>query len=258
MSNTAEVTPYVEDYNTSQNQAVPAIAALLGDLAATAAYGAVGAATAGIEAVGSVVRETDEERANRERRNATRAAALVQEAKVAALRLRQRDPAALRAAAERLGYRVRKANSADAVALTRPDGMVLAISRSQGSLDIASNAGETALHSVVREATLAQAKAHQEKFAGSGVRVRTLADRRIEVAASEPAGAHPDGRATVTVQVDAKGNAQVDVDGIRGNRCERVLEELARALGGQARNKRIKPAYYDDVKTDAPRVRTRG
>jgi hypothetical protein len=258
MSNTAEVTPHVDDQSPAEAEAAETLASAVAGVIAVGGIAAFAAIGAGARLAASVLAETDEERAARERHAAARSAALLQRGTPCEMRLRRPDPRSLIAAAKRLGYRSVgfKTRVNEPMTLARSDGDLLVLSRSRGHLGVTSNAGQEAIHEVVRQATLDDVTRHLQSATGKQVRVRETRDGRIELRAAEAESKQEDGSAQITVQIDRRGVAHVDIEGVRGNRCEKVLQRVAEAIGGQVKNKRIKPDYYVDAAAEPARVRT--
>ena len=258
MSNTAEVTPYVEESPPAVADAAQTLALAVTGVVALGGLAAIFAVGVGARAAASLLTETDEERAARERHLAARSAELLKSARPCELRLRQEDPQSLVKAAEQLGYRTLRSDSGaiERITLARSDGDLLVLSRSHGALAVTSNAGQEAIHTVVQQAKVDEAFKHLQAFSGGAVQVRKTRDGRIELRASETDSGQGDGTAKITVQIDRQGVAHSDIEGIRGNRCEKVLQEFARAVGGQAKKKRIKPEYYVDASAEPARVKT--
>jgi len=68
---------------------------------------------------------------------------------------------------------------------------------------------------------------------GMTVQMATLTNGEVQVLAREKDASRRGGAATVKTQVRTDGTAWVDVDCIRGNRCENIVSELAQAIGGE-------------------------
>ena len=247
MSNTAEVTPYVEESTPAVADAAQTLALAVTGVVALGGLAAIFAVGVGARAAARLLTETDEERAE-----------LLKSARPCELRLRQEDPQSLVKAAEQLGYRTLRSDSGaiERITLARSDGDLLVLSRSHGALAVTSNAGQEAIHTLVQQAKVDEAFKHLQAFSGGAVQVRKTRDGRIELRASETDSGQGDGTAKITVQIDRQGVAHSDIEGIRGNRCEKVLQEFARAVGGQAKKKRIKPEYYVDASAEPARVKT--
>lgn len=262
MSNTAEVTPYIEETRPTANDAGETLAAAMAGVVAIGGLAMVattGLACAGARAAANLLAETDEERASGEQFRQARSIELLKRARPCQQRLRRNDPQALVAAAERLGYRALRsgAASAERTTLARPNGDLLVLSSSCAGIKVTSSVGREAIETVVKQATVYQVERHLQKVGGAATQVRQLRDGSIELRTSEPDGKHPDGRAKITARIDRRGVTHVDIDGIRGNRCESVLEGIADAVGGAVRNKRIKPNYYEAAAAEPARVKAR-
>lgn len=228
MSNTADVSPY-EDTDTALDGAreIGTAAAPLG-----AALAATLAAALARDAAGEAARE-----AARAQRRQDRIAG-------ARLHLHGSDPAPLLEAARALGFAPLPALAAGPVELANAAGERIALVASGGRLALAGTLPAARLRALVGAASLAQARRHLEAFSGGRVAVRRLANGETELHAVEAVPAGRGGKAAITARVAPDGVARLDIDGLRGPRCEAVLADFARAVGGQPRNKRLKPAYH--------------
>lgn len=224
MSNVATVTPYQPSQ--AGIEAAAAVGAMIGAIA---------------EAFGS----TDTERAVVER---YRAMARQDRLSTARLDFRLADNGDLLAAARGLGYACRAGDLA-ALGAGRPvelvgaGGASMVLRRSGDTLSVLSAGGQAAISKVVRRVTLDRAQRHLETISGGKVSARQLANGEVELQARE-ARPQPDGAATVTTRIDAKGVVHVDIANIRGGRCEQVLSSVAAAVGGEVDTKALKPDYY--------------
>lgn len=246
MSNTAEVTPYVQDDSVSPAQP------------GTSQAGRA----AGLLSRSSADRGADD--AFAEHRRAERLAC----ARVTVL---GNDLSPLVQAAADLGYRPiegTRAATAGApdraavhvtprVELVNPDGLRLSLQANGPSISLEGTGPAAALQAVVRQRTLSAVSQHLRQLSGGQVQMRYLADGSVALQASEQAGKLSDGAATVSAIVGATGEVTVDIENIRGSRCEKVLDGLAKAVGGKARNKKLKPAYYQSKPGESTRNRTR-
>ena len=113
------------------------------------------------------------------------------------------------------------------------------------------------LQAVVRQRTLTAVSRHLHQLSGGRATTRRASDGSLHLTATELSGRHSDGAAKVAVVVDAAGNLTVDIDNVRGRRCESLLGDLTKAVGGQVRSKKLKPSYYDAEPGESARPRTR-
>lgn len=113
------------------------------------------------------------------------------------------------------------------------------------------------LQAVVRQRTLTAVSRHLQQLSGGRATTRRASDGSLHLTATELSGRHSDGAAKVAVVVDAAGNLTVDIDNVRGRRCENLLGDLTKAVGGQVRSKKLKPSYYDAEPGESARPRTR-
>lgn len=266
MSNTATISVYDDTRDRSEAAArdSAALNAALDSAVGLAATAVTGAATLAAAAVvagasGAVtaagwlchedVRGRRERSVLRDRLRAERVAG-ARAPRLETIALRLADPAALVQAAERLGYtRVQGATGAGRapVLLHAPTGERVAIQqRASGRVVLRTAAPRRAVEAIVRQHVVVQAERHLAAR-GYAVRAETLANGETQLVAREVgvAGASgADGRAVVTASVGADGLTAVDVDCVRGARCERIVDDLARAVGGEATVVRKKPAYF--------------
>ena len=52
---------------------------------------------------------------------------------------------------------------------------------------------------------------------------------------------------TVEVKIDKEGNVFLEVDGVKGKKCDNITKDIVTILGG-VEKKEYKPEYYDDDK----------
>lgn len=224
MSNVATVTPYQPGQ--AGIEAAAAVGAMIGAIA---------------QAFGS----TDAERKVVER---YKAMARQDRLSTARLDCRLADNGDLFTAARSLGYACGAGDLA-ALGAGRPvelvgaGGASMVLRRSGDTLSVLSAGGQAAISKMVRRVTLDRAQRHLEAISGGKVSARQLANGEVELQARE-AHPQPDGAATVTTRVDARGVVHVDIANIRGGRCEQVLGSLAAAVGAEVDTKTLKPDYY--------------
>jgi hypothetical protein len=265
MSNTSTVTPYEEDDGISEAMAdtiadagsamAGAAVATAGVLLATAAAGITAAAVAAVATARWLGQETDADRATSGRFKAMRQAEFAQESRTLAnralrsTRLHLRDTAPLLQTARNLGYR----EATDALAgvvpargvtlLQNARGERLALERCANGQVVAHSAGDTAaVQALLHQHTLNRALQH---LAARGMAVETarLPNGEVQIVARETTPGRG-GKAEVRAQVRADGTAWVDVDKVRGNRCEEIVRGLADAVGGAVSTAKPKDAYF--------------
>ena len=259
MSNTSTVTPYSQASIGPRAGAANAAEKLV---AAAGAVAAVGACAAGVARW--LARETEEDRAVRQRLNAARQrealtrdrhepllASAVASASIQTVPLRLRDPQPLLRAAEKLGFtRERPALVSDgrreaALLLRKPTGERLAIGHTaEGTLVVHTAGDRRRISNLVRQHTVDQTVAH---FTRRGMRVTTAARRRGEVQVLARAEGAPGSStaAEVRTEVYADGSLCVDVNDVRGERCREIVDGLAGAVGGEVTATHCKDAWFD-------------
>lgn len=243
MSNVSRVSPYRH-------------AATRGSVDATAAGMVVALGVAAVVARW-LLEESASERQARERARANsrqdRAAGLKRASKLevqaggslpvntAALNLRDAD--ALVKTAEGLGYRSARRSATGPIRLVGRTGEKLAIDRATDGRLVVHNAGpSTHVQTLVREHTLQRAVEHLGRQ-GMSVQTARLANGELQIFAKE-AAAQPDGAAEVRAQIHGDGSATLDVDGLKGGRCEQVVKEFADATGCEVLGTEWKDAAF--------------
>lgn len=237
MSNTADVTPYA-----SEQESQP-----IGDP---------------VKAGPSIFALTDTERAVVDGRADAKRQERLMTARVS---LHQGDAASLLNAAKSLGFvpvngpRLGR-DPGRAVELRNAKGECIALQQVGSRIELNSANGLGVIHDLVRRNTLDLAERHLQALSGGRVLIRQLANGEVELQAGELVKGQQDGAAVVTARVNATGAAKLDIENIRGARCEQVLAGFAKAVGGTARNKKLKPAYYKDPAGpgEPARVRQKG
>lgn len=279
MSNTSTVTPYDDQDETFADTMGDTIAdtgsALAG--AATATAGALLAATtagvaiAGVAAVATarwLAQETDADRATRGRFKAMRQAEAVRESRklthqaLRSARLHLRDPAPLLQTARTLGYR--EATDALAGAAPAPGvtllqnarGDRLALERCADGRVMAHSAGDSAaVRALLHRHTLNQAL-HHLATRGMAVETARLPNGEVQILARETTPGRG-GKAEVRAQVNTDGTTWVDVDQVKGNRCDELVRGLAEAVGGKVISTKPKDAYFQ-LPGELARTRVKG
>lgn len=223
MSNTADVTPYASEQE-SQPVGEP------------------------VKAGPSIFALTDAERAVVDGHADAKRQEQLMTARVS---LHHGDAAALLNAAKSLGFVPVNAprlgcDPGTSMELRNVKGECIALQQVGSRIDLISANGLGVIHGLVRRNTLDLAQKHLQALSGGRVVIRQLANGEVELQAGEMARGQQDGAALVTARVDATGTAKLDIENVRGARCEQVLAGFAKAVGGSARNKKLKPAYYKD------------
>lgn len=171
---------------------------------------------------------------------------------ISSVNLHIRDMDALERSAERLGYR--KADLPNAaldrsnerpLLLQRKTGERLIIGRSKrGGLVISSVGNPSGVASLVRQHTLDRTLAHLRK-AGMQVKTSNLDNGEVQILAREPNAFLRGGSAEIKAQVRKNGDAWVDVNRVKGSRCEEIVSDLAKAVGAEVTTTRRKEAFYE-------------
>jgi hypothetical protein len=262
MSNTSTVTPY--ESTNSEELSTAGLAAGAGIAACV-----VGA----VAVVRWLVEETAEERESldnirRERRREQLAhpglGKLADERRVSpsitTVSLHLNDADSLIRSAEHLGYRRESVAPSSAslsdqpVLLRNTTGERLAIGRNDKGRLIVSTAGSNRrVQKLVRQHTVDRAVEH---LASRGMQVQTanLVNCEVQILARERESGVPGGAAEIKAQIGSDGQVVVDIDCVKGNRCEVIVQDFAQAIGGKVTATNKKSSYYqlpgEPAKTD--------
>lgn len=163
--------------------------------------------------------------------------------------LHLKDTSTLMEAAQTLGYRVvqdpvAKPHAGPApVFLQDQAGRRLALQPVHDKVVIAGNCGVTPVHELMRLHSVQAVQKHLG-IKWAAVKSRQLAGGMVEFEAKEASAVQEGGAATIKAQVGSDGRIHVDIDNVKGNRCEKILGELSKAVGGKAIVIKKKPAYW--------------
>ena len=246
MSNTSTVSPYAEPGSGPADVSTDAAVVVLG-------------AAAGIAAVCSwLAEETAHDRAAHARASTARrrernfhAGAPPAPPAISSVDLHLRDARTLLRAAERLGYRPERAvpttgplRDRAPILLRSAAGERLAIERTgEGRLRIHSPAGRERVHALVRQHTVERVAEH---LTGRGMTVQRapLAGGEVQLLAREQDPGRGGGAAVVKAEVRSDGTAWLDINQVRGTRCEQIVAGVAEAMGGEVCQVARKDAYF--------------
>lgn len=248
MSNTSNLSPYD---TTTASDASPGIGACVAAAAAGAVLGAVALASWLAEETPEDRRAVDryhEERRRERIREAARES--VKPLAVTTLHLHSRDVEALVETAQKLGYRLERfagrlepLSMQSQLLLRKPSGERLAIQRNErGKLSLSTVGGKGRIEELVCRHTVDRAVSYLEK-AGMQVRTASLASGEVQILARE-IRAGRGGAAEVKAQVRKDGKVWMDVDRLRGNRCEEIVSRVAEAVGAEVNDMKKKDACF--------------
>lgn len=243
MSNTSEVTPYADSGSSD-----------LGSSLATSA--AVGAGAGLVMAGGALIacakflcEETEQDIQAKAQFKHQRREERLAAARMSCVTLYLKDPSSVMEAARSLGYRVVQSPGVNLQTGPAPvfmqdvAGRRLALQPMHDRVAIASNCAGAPVTQVMHLHSVQAVQKHLGTAQWSALKSRQLADGRVEFEAREASAGREGGAATVKAQVGSDGRVHVDID-VKGNRCEKILGELSKAVGGKATVVKKKPAYW--------------
>lgn len=243
MSNTAEVTPYADSGSSSLGSSLAAGAAM------GVGAGLVMTGGALVACAKFLSEETEQDIQAKEQYKQQRREERLVAARMSCVNLHIKDTGSVVEAAQSLGYRIvqdpiAKLQTGPApVFLQDIAGHKLALRPVQNGVAIAGNCGIAAIHEVVRRHSVDAVQRHLgTKW--MGVKSRQLAGGNVKFEAKEASAGQVGGTATIKAEVDVDGRVHVDIDNVKGNRCEKVLSEFSKAVGGKASIVKKKPAYW--------------
>ena len=158
------------------------------------------------------------------------------------------NPESLTRSAEKLGYSV-----IEPAASTVDNPEILLQSASGERLAIAMNdKGKLALHTagdhgsvqpLIRQHTLDRAVEHLSSK-GMTIRKVELPSGDMQILARERIGGQRGGPAEIKTRIRDDGAMWVDIDRVKGKRCQEIVSELASAVGGEVSSMDKKAAYF--------------
>ena len=172
----------------------------------------------------------------------------VESLKLTTASLHLRDTESLVRSAEKLGYRVAKPAVSKAddsrILLARATGERLALGRdTSGSLVLQTAGQQERIQSLMRQHTLDRAVEHL-KSRGMTLQTATLANGEVQILAREQRANRRGGAAELKTQIRADGTVLVDVDKVKGGRCEGIVRDLADAVGGEVSRMKKKDSFF--------------
>ena len=239
MSNTSTVTPYENETSTYSSADTDGGGGIR-----------VGGAVAGFALARWLAEKTDEDHAAIKRLKEERQRERLRKRPIVSIGLHLRNPESLIRSAERLGYRLEPAVSSFASLKEKPpillrtaSGERLAINRNaKGRIEVSTVGDGGRIKNLVRQHTLDKAVEHLARK-GMAVQTARLANGEVQILARERDVSRRGRTAEVKAQVRTDGTTLIDIDCVRGNRCETIVSEFAQAVGGEVSELTKKDAY---------------
>jgi hypothetical protein len=262
MSNTSNLTPYDASTAGSGTSTIGTGAGLACGIAVACAAGAVLGAVALARWLSE---ETPEDRRAVERMKQERRRELLESyksgvdlskkpvefspIKTVNLNLRELEPLVL--SAQKLGYQTepliqpaKPLSQQPQILLRNASGERMVIERSPKGRLVVSTAGEhSRIQNLVRQHTVDRAIEHLSSRMDMELKIARLGNGEVQIHAQER-NAKRGGAAELKAQVQTDGSAWVDIEKVRGNRCEEIVSQLAQAIGAEVNGMKKKDSYY--------------
>jgi hypothetical protein len=234
MSNTSEVTPYTNQGHGSSSSV------------RTDSGGVISAC------VSYLFEETPEDVQARTRYQQQKRDEMLASAKPVSIGLHLSNPRSLVQAAQSLGYSMAAKPSvpshtaySEPIFLFNPQGQKLVLHLEENHLVLSGNRGVSQVNAVVRQHSIQETDKLLEK-GWTQIQSRRLPGGIMEIEAREINSGQAGGAATIKAEIDSKGEIKLDIDNIKGNRCEKILKEFTTAVGGKASSIKKKQAYWQN------------
>lgn len=164
--------------------------------------------------------------------------------------------------ATHLGFRVEAANlptvthnCLKALTLTKPSGQSLTITRgTTGRLILETSGNTSTIETLVQRHTVDQALNHLKKECTS-VQIKKHRDGSYVIQGKEKNQSQKDGIAQIKTHVSNNGIATVDISGVKGKRCDKIVKGITKAIGGECVKSRKKSEYYQIPVEEKEKVR---
>lgn len=114
----------------------------------------------------------------------------------------------------------------------------------EGSLTLGTAGDSQRVKSLLRQHTLDRTMEHLSARLGMDVRTVGLPTGDVQILATEKVVQRRVPPALVRTQVNVDGTLWVDVDQVKGNRCERIVNDLAQAVGAKVTDMKKKDSYF--------------
>lgn len=225
--------------------------AVAGVAVAGAAACLAGVVVGGIALARWLGEETEEDRAVLERFKKERRRERLQTKRLVTIGLHIKNPESLILSAEKLGYRIESLTlptgsiqDKSPILLRGGSGERLAITRNaKGILSISTAGDRGRITNLVGRHSLDKAIEYLAKT-GMSVQTAKLANGEVQILGRETVTARRGGAAEVKAQVRADGTTSIDIDCVRGNRCEAIVSGFADAIGGRVTGMTKKQSYF--------------
>lgn len=167
--------------------------------------------------------------------------------------LKLRTAEAFVMSAESLGFKLaplvdtaRSLDTQSQLILTNVNGERLVVNKNKaGRLVVKSERGATVIKKVVEKHSLDMVKKYLIRSYGA-FKVEKSTNGEIAFVSVEPTKKH-DGQAKIIANINKDGEVVVDVSNIKGKRCNVIIQDVAKAVGGECVEASRKKEYFQGV-----------
>lgn len=127
--------------------------------------------------------------------------------------------------------------------LHHPDGQMILIKQRNAGLVVASTSPKQHVNRIIKQHTLDRITEHLSSK-GMQIKQSKAMNGEVRITAQETNGVHRDGQAQIQSKIRQDGSLWVDVEKVKGNRCEKIVAEICQAVGGKPEHITRKASYY--------------
>lgn len=258
MSTEAKITPYEGGKNNDRGIAGDVELGAIG-LAAGATV-ALGVGLVTLAAKGLTLDEKQKEtllRYKEEERKERARLKIPETLQLTVVPLKLKTPETLVQSAANLGFKLQPLEMVSVrtqpnIILSKPSGETLTVRRAETGRLVIEAGNASIIQQVVQRHTIDQTISHLKKQCRS-VEVKKTHGGYI-IVGQETNRRQKGGTAKIITHIQNNGVATVDVSNIKGSRCEEVINELARAIGGECVEAKRKSEYFQLPAEEQERV----
>lgn len=128
--------------------------------------------------------------------------------------------------------------------LQSKEGKRLVLEKSKdGNILIHTKENKENIHEVVRQATLDKVTNHFSKNE-MNPKITLLTNGDIQIQAKETPNIQSEDLAEITTNIKEDGSLFIDIENVKGKRCDSIVNELAESVGGRIQQTQYKTSYF--------------